>query len=100
MSNLNLDQTTITELKAIARKHIETAESNPDCNDLFDYWDCYTLENGDLIDYNISEANEEQPYKWSMCAYGLEEVLDDPGSVHYINTEESLSIPLWPKENT
>ena len=52
MSELNLDQTTITELQAIARKHIETAESNPDCNDLFDYWDCYTLENGDLIDYN------------------------------------------------
>jgi len=94
MSELNLDQTTITELQAIGRKHIQTAESNPDCSDLFDWWDCYTLENGDLIDYNISEANEEQPYEWSMCAYGLEEVLDDPGSVHYINTEESLTIPL------
>lgn len=98
MSNLNLDQTTITELQAIARKHIETAESNPDCTDLFDYWDCYTLENGDLIDYNISEWDSGdviKPYEWSMCAYGLEEVLDDTGSVHYINTEESLTIPLW-----
>jgi hypothetical protein len=93
MSELNLDQTTITELQAIGRKHIQTAESNPDCTDLFDYWDCYTLENGDLIDYNISEANEKQPYDWSMCAYGLDEPTED--RQHYsINTDQSLSIPL------
>jgi len=79
----------------LALTHIKKVELNPEVEtdgDNFDYWNSFTLNNGNFIDYNIHEANfgekydDFDGYEWFCSAYHVDPP-NEENEHHKINTD-------------
>ena len=78
-----------------ALSHIKKVEVNPEIEtdgDNFDYWNSIPLNNGNFIDYNISESNFGEKYdgfdgyEWDCSAYHVDPP-NEENEHHQINTD-------------